>query len=109
LNLLECPDFLLLLIQSSQFDWPRLREVCKGLKRIDDLLDVSLARLAPGRHENVYRLTPEVVLRLLDILHVISSGPQLIQILGHLTRDPDERVSSKAAMLIGTVSAITTG
>ena len=100
LGLLEGPEFLLLLLQSDRFDRSRLLEVCRGLKEIDDLLDVRLARLAPGRHENAHGLTPEVVLRLLDILHVISFGPRLIQLLGHLTRYPDERVASKAALLI---------
>jgi HEAT repeats len=100
MGLVESPDFLVLLLQPGRFDRPRLLDVCRGLKEIDDLLDVRLARLAPGRHENAYGLPPEVVLRLLDILHVISSGPRLIQILGHLTRHPDERVASKAALLI---------
>jgi hypothetical protein len=100
-GLVEGPEFLLLLLQSDRFDRSSLLEVCRGLKEIDDLLDVRLARLAPGRRENVHGLDPEVVLRLLDILHVISSGPRLIQIIGHLTRHPDERVASKAALLIG--------
>jgi HEAT repeats len=101
LGLLECPEFLLLLIQSSQFDRPRLLEVCRSLKQIDDSLDVRLARLAPGRRENGSGLAPELILRLLDILHEISSGPRLIQILGHLVHHPDERLASKASMLIG--------
>jgi HEAT repeats len=100
LGLIEGPEFLLLLLQSERLDRPRLLEVCRGLQEIDNLLDVRLGRLAPGRHENAHGLTPEVVLRLLDILHVISSGPRLIQLLGHLTRHPDERVASKAALLI---------
>src|SRR5215467_8951039 len=57
LGLVECPDFLLLLFQSKRFDRSRLLEVCQGLKEIDDLLDVRLARLAPGRHENTHGLT----------------------------------------------------
>jgi HEAT repeats len=100
MGLVESSEFLILLLRSGQFDRPRLLEVCRGLKEIDDLVDVRLARLAPGRHENAHGLAPEVVLRLLDILHVISPGPRLIQILGHLTRHPDERVASKAALLI---------
>jgi HEAT repeats len=100
-SLLECPEFLLQLFLSDQFDRSRLLEVCRGLKEIDDLLDVRLARLAPGRHEDAHGLPPEVVLRVLDILHVISSGPRLIQIVVHLAHHPDERVASKAAMLIG--------
>ena len=86
-----------LLLQSGRFDRSRLLEICRGVKEIDDLLDVGLA---PGRHENAYGLPSEVVLRLLDVLHVISSGPRLMQILGHLTRHPDERVASKAALLV---------
>jgi hypothetical protein len=86
------------LLQSGRFDRTRLLEVCRGLKGIDDLVDVRLAQLAPRRHENPYGLTPEIVLRLLDILHVISPGPRLI---GHLAHHPDERVASKAAMKIG--------
>jgi hypothetical protein len=101
MSLLECPEFLLQLFLSDQFDRSRLLEVCRCLKEIDDLLDVRLARLVPGRHENAHGLAPEVVLRLLDILHVISSGPRLLQTVVHLARHPDERVASKAAMLIG--------
>jgi HEAT repeat protein len=100
-SLLECPEFLLQLFLSDQFDRSRLLEVCRGLKEIDDLLDVRLARLAPGRYEDAHSLPPEAVLRLLDILHVISSGPRLIQVVAHLAHHPDERVASKAAMLIG--------
>lgn len=100
-RLLECPEFLLQLFLSERFDRTRLLEICRSLKELDDLLDIRLARLAPGRHADAHGLAPKIVLRLLDVLHVISSGPRLIQIIGHLARHPDERVASKAAMLIG--------
>ena len=100
-RLLECPEFLLQLFLSKRFDRTRLLEICRSLKELDDLLDIRLARLAPGRHVDAHGLAPKIVLRLLDVLHVISSGPRLIQIIGHLARHPDERVASKAAMLIG--------
>ena len=75
MDLLEGTEFFAPLASVRPFDRTRHLEVCRGLKGIDDLVDVRLAQLAPRRHENPYGLTPEIVLRLLDILHVISPHP----------------------------------
>jgi hypothetical protein len=99
-RLLQFPEFLQQLFHSDRLERTQLIEICRALKEADDFLDTRLARLASGR-EDSSRLTPEIVLRLLDVLHEISSGPRLVQMIGHLTRHPDERVASKAAMLIG--------
>jgi HEAT repeats len=101
LQLMECPEFLLQLVQPEWFSQQQFLKVCQALKEIDDLLDLRLARLVPGRRADDYELPREVVLRLLDVLHAISSGPRLVQVLGHLTNYPDERIASKAAMLVG--------
>jgi hypothetical protein len=101
LQLMECPEFLIQLVQPEWFSQQQFLKVCQALKQIDDLLDLRLARLVPGRHADDYELSREVILRLLDVLHTISSGPRLIQVLGHLTNYPDEHIASKATMLVG--------
>ncbi len=101
LQLMECPEFLIQLVQPQWFSREQFLKVCQALKEIDDLLDLRLARLVPGRHSDDYELPREVVLRLLDVLHTISSGPRLIQVIGHLANYPDERIASKATMLVG--------
>src|SRR5262249_54311572 len=100
-QLMECPEFLLQLVSPDQFSEKQFHKVCRDLKQIDDFFDLRLARLVPGRHNDEYQLQPRVVVRLLDVLHAISSGPRLVQMLGHLTHHPDERIASKAAMLMG--------
>jgi hypothetical protein len=101
MQFVACPEFLLEIVHPDRFSRTQLIAVCQELKQIDDFLDLRLARLAPGRYADEYGLPPETVLRLLDVLHLISSGPRLVQVLGHLTSYPDERIVSKAAMLMG--------
>jgi hypothetical protein len=101
-SLLECREFLTELANPDRFDRKQFLEVCQWLKNnVDDFLDLHLARLVPGRHHDEHHLAPEVVLRILDVLHVISSGPRLVQVIGHLARHPHEQIASKATLLLG--------
>jgi hypothetical protein len=98
---LDCPQFLLEVAHPDRFTSEQLLVVCRGLKEIDDLLDVQLGRLMPGRHEDTIGLAPDVVLRVLDVLDAISAGSRLILMLGHLTEHRNLRIASKATMLVG--------
>jgi hypothetical protein len=68
---------------------------------LDPFFDVKLAKLLPGRREDVHHLPAGLVLRIIDILEVISPGSRLLMMVGHLTRHPNEKIASKAALLIG--------
>jgi HEAT repeat protein len=99
---LECPEFLKELANPDRFDRKQFVEVCRWLKdNIDDFLDLRLARMTPGRHDDEHRLAPEAVLRILEVLHAISSGPRLVQVIGHLANHPHEQIASKATLLLG--------
>lgn len=99
--LVECPSFLAELTDPEKFCPAQFLAICRRLKEIDDLIDVKLARLMPGRHEDTLPLPADAVLRLLDTLNAISEGPRLVLMLGHLTHHPNERIASKATMLMG--------
>lgn len=102
MELLECPEFLRELANPDRFDRKQFLEVCRWLKdNVDDFLDLRLARLTPGRHGDEYDLGPEAVLRILDVLHTISTGPRLVQVIGHLVNHPHEQIASKATLLLG--------
>jgi len=100
-HLLECPDFLIQLIRPDRFNRERLVEICRGLMKIDPLLDVRLARLTPHRYEGAGPLDPETVVHLLDLLNEISPGSRLVIMLSHLTHYPDQRIAAKATLLMG--------
>jgi hypothetical protein len=74
-ELLECPEFLGELTSPDQFDRNQFLEVCRWLKNnVDDFLDLRLAWLMPGRHQDEHQLAPDVVLRILEVLHAISEA-----------------------------------
>lgn len=101
-ELLECPEFLRELANPDRFDRKQFLEVCRWLKsNVDDFLDLRLARLTPGRHADEHQLGPQVVLRILEVLHAISSGPRLVQVISHLANHPHEQIASKATLLLG--------
>lgn len=101
LRVLEIPAFLVELVRSERFDNQGLIEFCAMYVREDPLLDVKLARLMPGRQVDTYQLGPAIVLRILEVLDLISPGPRLLMIIGHLTHYKDHHVASKAALLVG--------
>ena len=99
--LLDCPPFLIQLIRPDRFSRDQVIETCRNFIRIYTRLDIRLARLAPGRSEDQYRLEVPYIVRILEILNEISAGPKLVLIMNHLTRHPDSRVASKALLLMG--------
>jgi hypothetical protein len=78
-----------------------LIEVCRKWMALDSQLDVRLARLTPGREAGGEGLPVEHVVRVLDVLDEISPGPRLILLLNHLTHHGEQRIASKAALLVG--------
>ena len=69
---------------------------------IENLLDVRLARLTPGRDPDADApLDSETVLQILEVLDKLSTGPRLILLLNHLTLHPDRRIAAKATLLVG--------
>ncbi|MBI4908267.1 MAG: HEAT repeat domain-containing protein [Acidobacteria bacterium] len=65
--------------------------------RVDPSLDIKLAnRVASASGEE-----PALALRLLEVLEAVAEVSSLLPILGHVLRHPDERVRSKAALLMG--------
>jgi hypothetical protein len=101
LRLFDAPAFLLELIRAYHFSDAELKEFCAKYVREDSLLDVKLARLMPGRRSDCYHLETSSILRILDVLDEISPGPRLLMIIGHLTGYAEQRVASKAALLVG--------
>lgn len=97
----ECPQFWVELLRTGRFDRFALLDVCRFLMTIEDLLDVRLARMLPGRHTNDSQMNPETVLRVLELLDQLSPGSRLILLLNHLTMHPDRRIAAKSTLLVG--------
>ena len=100
-QLLECPEFLIRLMQPGGFSRAHLVEICRELLTLDPTFDVRLARLTPTRWQDDSPLDEDGVLQVLDILNEISPGGRLILLLNHLTRHPNRHIASKATLLIG--------
>jgi hypothetical protein len=100
-TLLKCPEFLTQLVNPNRFEYHQLRDICCEFGRVDALLDIRLARLAPGRGEDLHHLDSDSLVRLITILNEISAGPRLFLVMSHLATHPDPRVASKAAILLG--------
>ena len=101
LRLFDTPTFLLELVRSDRFSPQKLKAFCAQYVQEDALLDVKLARLMPGRSSDEHHLETNSILKLLDVLDVISPGPRLLMIIGHLTQHLDQHVASKATLLVG--------
>src|ERR1035441_6684084 len=97
----ERPEFLLQLIRPDRFSRPKLVELCVELFKHDKNLDLRLAHLLPHRYEDQYRLSPEAIARILDVLNEISVGPRLVLLLSHLTEHSDPVVAERAVVLMG--------
>ena len=71
-RLLECQEFLRELIRPGRYSDKELKRLCASWVKIDGLLDLRLARLIPGRDEDSAGFPPELVARVLEVLHQIS-------------------------------------
>ena len=100
-GILDRPEFLLQLIRPGRYSLRELTRTCRRFAAIDRRLDLRLAGLLPGRWEDVYSLSNEVIIRVLHVLDEISTGPRLIPILGHLTTHEHPAVAETATLLIG--------
>jgi hypothetical protein len=99
-RLIACPEFLLQLIAPNRLSLKKLVEVCRRLLRIDQRLDIRLAHLVPGRHQDDHNLSPELIERILLVLHQVSDGPRLILMLSHLTQHPAPQIAGQAITLV---------
>jgi hypothetical protein len=99
-HFVECPEFLVELMRPGRFSHDQLLESCRTLMRVDKALDVRLARLAPRQNAGVAGLDAAAVVRILDLLNEISSGPRLLLVLNQLTHHPDRGIANKALMLM---------
>ncbi|MFN7999260.1 MAG: HEAT repeat domain-containing protein [Bryobacteraceae bacterium] len=95
------PEFLEYLSDASLFTRAETLELCARLIRLESLLDVKLARQLPRYGSDDSLLDPEFVVAFLDILDRISPGGRLIPVVSHLTQHANERIRSRAALLLG--------
>ncbi|HWC95754.1 MAG TPA: hypothetical protein VG456_03365 [Candidatus Sulfopaludibacter sp.] len=100
-RLFECPLFLREMFRPGRFTDGKLKEQCAAWIKVDKLLDLRLARLAPGRTEDRAGLASPQLARLLQVLHHISSGPRLILLVNHLKQHPNAEVAESATVLVG--------
>ncbi|HOQ44698.1 MAG TPA: HEAT repeat domain-containing protein [Bryobacteraceae bacterium] len=77
--------------------------IARAVLEKDPLLDVKLARRISALVANPTRGQTEVAIaqRILDILAAITDGARILPILIQVLRDPDGRLRSKAALLVG--------
>jgi hypothetical protein len=100
-RLFGCSTFLVELVRTGRFSDKELLQRCSDWIAIDRFLDIRLAQLTPGRHEDPFGLPAETIVRVLEVLNHISSGPRLILILNHLKNHPNKQVAEKATVLVG--------
>ena len=76
--------------------------MAKHVAQIEPLLDVRLADklLKPGDSPGT-RLDGQAAERAMEVLDAISDGTRVVPILSHMVRHPNERLRSKAVLLIG--------
>ncbi len=96
-----CSEFWVELLQADRFNRLQLRDIGRFLMTVEELVDVRLARLLPGRTMADSKLSPEAVLRALDLLDQLSPGSRLILLLNHLTHHVNRRIAAKATLLVG--------
>ncbi|MBS1854159.1 MAG: HEAT repeat domain-containing protein [Acidobacteria bacterium] len=99
--LLERPSLLAAMVDPERLSWRDAIDISRELIKVDPWLDLRLARIAPARSEDGSELNTPSILRLLDILQEISTGPRLIAVLGHLVAHSNRQVASKAALFLG--------
>ena len=101
MQLIGRPGWLRELVSRRQFSRQQLLGVCRYLISIDNFFDVRLAELLPRPYYERSDLDAQGLLRVLDVLNEISQGSRLILSLNHLTHHSDQRVASKATLIVG--------
>lgn len=100
-RLLSSLEFLAALVDPGRFSRNQAIDICGVLMKLDPQFDVRLARLAPGRGQQECTLDTGSMLRLLDVLNVVSTGLRLALVLNHLTSHSNPQIASKAALFMG--------
>lgn len=76
--------------------------IARLVMRKDPLLDVKLAkRIANSQAREGPPLDTAVALRILEVIETVADGSRILPILIQCLRQPDPRLRSKAALLIG--------
>ena len=75
--------------------------LARQVARVEPLLDAKLARLLPTAHGGGKDLPAATQDRVLEVLDAVSEGTRIVPMLAHLVQDPNARLRSKAALIIG--------
>lgn len=77
-------------------------QLSRRLMAVDSSFDIRFARQLPARNgRNADTLTGQHAERALEILDEISPGRRVIPVLSHLARDPDQKISARATLVVG--------
>jgi len=100
--LVKQPSLFKQLSNPQMFTRMQAVTLSRRLSNADPSLDLRFARQLPARNGSTDdTLNGQFAERTLDILDEISAGNRLVPILSHLTRHPDQKISSKATLLVG--------
>ena len=75
--------------------------LARQLARIEPLLDTKLAKLLPTPHGGGKPMPAAAQDRVLELLDSVSEGTRIVPMLAHLIQNPNGRLRSKAALIIG--------
>ncbi|HME05642.1 MAG TPA: hypothetical protein VKG25_01280 [Bryobacteraceae bacterium] len=92
------------LLRDDLFKPDELVAIAKQLSKVDPQFGVKLLKsVLPDSEESATAEPADVNMRLrvMDILQSISEGQRILPLMMRLLRDPDARVRSKAALLVG--------
>jgi hypothetical protein len=81
--------------------------IARGVMRREPLLDVKLARRITTAGREATEIDPDVALRTLEVAGAISDGARIVPMLIQMLREPDPRLRSKAALLVGRINKST--
>jgi hypothetical protein len=85
----------------ERFERGEVLQICRDMMQLAPLFDIKLAKLLPSRRGEEPKMDVPTVLFVLDILNEISDGPRLVLLLNHLGQHSDQRIASKALLLLG--------
>jgi len=92
------------LLRDGLFSSEELAAIARQLSKVDPQFGVKLLKsVLPDSQESgpAELATVNMRLRVMDILESVSEGQRILPLLMRLLRDPDARVRSKAALLVG--------
>jgi hypothetical protein len=92
------------LLSDETFSSEELAAIARKLSKVDPLFVVkSLESVLPDSHETAATDPSSVSLRLrlMDVLQSVQEGHRILPVMKRLLQDPDPKVRSKAALLVG--------